>query len=286
MIVVTTPTGTIGRQVLDHLVATDAEIRVIVRDASRLPAAVRARVEVVEGSHGGPAVVAKALAGTVFWLVPPPSPQAPSLEAAYLDFTRPAIDAFTDRVVGISALGRGTPMAAHAGYVTAALAADDLITASGVAYRALTMPSFMENVLRQVDAIRGQGAFFGPTDAGLKLPIVATRDIAAVAARLLLDDTWTGSEEVPVLGPEDLSHDGMARIMTEVFGRPVRYQQVPWDAFRATMAGHMSDAMVQGRIDMMRAKNDGLDLAAAPRTRMPTTFRQWCAEVLHPAVYG
>jgi hypothetical protein len=33
---------------------------------------------------------------------------------------------------------------------------DDLIAGTGVAYRALTMPSFMDNTLRQVEPIRDQ----------------------------------------------------------------------------------------------------------------------------------
>ncbi len=58
-------------------------------------------------------------ADAVFWLGPP-VPRAESVEAAYVGFTRPAAEAFkrlsVRRVVGISALGRGTPWAAHAGY--------------------------------------------------------------------------------------------------------------------------------------------------------------------------
>jgi hypothetical protein len=46
-------------------------------------------------------------------------------------------------VVGVSALGRGTPWADRAGFVTGSLAMDDLIASSGVAYRALCNPSFM-----------------------------------------------------------------------------------------------------------------------------------------------
>ena len=65
-------------------------------------------------------------------------------------------------MVGISALGRGTAAAGHAGLVTASLAMDDLIASTGVSYRALTMPSFMDNLLRQVPAIRSQGMFFTP----------------------------------------------------------------------------------------------------------------------------
>jgi hypothetical protein len=44
--------------------------------------------------------------------------------------------------------------------------------------------------------------------------------------------------------------------------------------------------MAQGTLDMMVAKNEGLD-NAEPRTPQSTThtsFRQWCEEVLKPAV--
>ena len=130
MIVVTTPTGTIGHQVLENIIDSREPIRVIARDPSRLPSQTRERVEVVQGSHGDIDVVNKAFAGadSVFWLVPPDF-QAASVEARYVDFTRPARDAFKNqgvkRVVGVSALGRGWPK--NAGLVSASLAMDDLI---------------------------------------------------------------------------------------------------------------------------------------------------------------
>lgn len=293
MIVVTTPTGDIGRQVLDHLVdGAGAPVRVIVRDPGRLPARVRDHVDVVTGSHGDPDVVMAAFDGadTVFWVVPPDF-AAPSAEAAYVDFSRPACDALkrrgVARVVGVSALGRGTPQAHRAGLVTASLAMDDLIAGAGVHYRALALPSFMDNLLRQVAPIREQGVFAGPVAGDLAAPTCATRDIAAVAARLLLDRTWTGTGSVPVLGPQDLSADETARIMSEVLDRPVRYQRTPADAFKAgVVARGATDAMAQAMLDMMLAKDDGLD-NAEPRTAAattPTTLRQWCEEVLRPAV--
>ena len=52
MIVITTPTGDIGRQVLDRLLDSGEAVRVIARDPARLPERVRARAEVVPGSHG------------------------------------------------------------------------------------------------------------------------------------------------------------------------------------------------------------------------------------------
>ncbi len=205
MIVITSPTGQIGRQVLDNLLESGEELRVIARDPQALSGDARRRVEVINGSHGDAGVVDKAFGGaeSVFWLAPP-DPQAGSVDAAFVGFTRPAAEAFTRsnvrRVVGVSALGRGTPWADRAGYVTASLAMDDLIASSGVAYRALTNPSFMDNVARQAESIRNQGVFFSPIAGDRKLPSVATHDIAAAASRLLLDNSWSGVDEIPLLG--------------------------------------------------------------------------------------
>jgi uncharacterized protein YbjT (DUF2867 family) len=294
MIVITTPAGGIGHQVLENLLDSGEHLRLVARDRSGIAADTRPGVEVIEGSHGDPAVVDKALDGAdaVFWLTPP-DPRAGSVESAYTGFTRPAADAFrkygVKRVVGVSALGRGTPWAAHAGYVTASLAMDDLIAGTGVAYRALTNPSFMDNIAAQAAAIKNQGMFFSPIDGDRKLPSVATRDIAAAASRLLLDDRWSGVGEVPLLGPEDLSFNDMARIISEVLGRQVRFQQIPFAAYKDRFVGFgLSDAMAQGMTDMAWAKNEGLDNAVerTPENSTPTSFRQWCEAVLKPAVLG
>jgi uncharacterized protein YbjT (DUF2867 family) len=292
MIVVTTPTGLIGHQVLENLLDRGQPIRVIVRDPSRLPSRTLGRVEIFQGSHRDIDTVNKAFAGAdaVFWLVPP-DPHAESVEAAYVDFTRPATEALRSqgvkRVVGVSALGRGTVMARNAGFVTASLKMDDLIASTGAGYRALTMPSFMDNILRQAGAIKSQGIFFSPISGDRKLPSVATRDIANVAAKLLLDPSWSGNGSVPVMGPEDLSFNDMAQIMSEVLGKSVGFQQIPGEAFKARLIGSgMSQAMAQGMLDMAMAKNEGLDNAEprTPESTTPTTFRQWCEEVLKPAV--
>ncbi|MBD1867159.1 NAD(P)H-binding protein [Cyanobacteria bacterium FACHB-471] len=293
MIVITSPTSMIGRQVLENLLGSGEPARVIARDPSRLPPHILERVEVVQGSHSDPNAVNQAFADadSVFWLVPP-DPHAESVEAAYVDFTRPACDAIksrgVQRVVGISALGRGTAVASNAGLVTASLAMDDLITSTGVSYRALTMPSFMDNILRQAEPIKNQGMFFGPIAGDRKLPACATRDIAATAAKLLLDPDWSGQDHVAVLGPEDLSFNDMAQVMSEVLGKPVRYQQIPFEAYKARFIElDMSEAMAQGMTDMAAAKNEGLDNAEprSPENTTPTSFRQWCEEVLKPAVF-
>jgi uncharacterized protein YbjT (DUF2867 family) len=292
MIVVTTPTGLIGHQVLDNLLDSGEELRVIARDPSALPGDVHDRFDVVEGSHADAAVVDEAFAGadSVFWLTPP-DPQAPSVEAAFVGFSRPAAEGFkrhgVERVVGVSALGRGTPWANRAGYVTGSLAMDDLIASGGVSYRALTNPSFMDNIVRQAESIKTQGMFFSPIAGDRKLPSVATRDTAAAASRLLLDESWSGVDEVPLLGPEDLSFNDMAEIVSEMLGKEVRFQQTTFEAYKDRFLGFgMSDAMAQGMTDMAWAKNEGLDngVQRTPENSTPTSFREWCEAVLKQAV--
>ncbi len=239
-------------------------------------------------------VVARATEGAdaVFWLVPP-NPKASSVDEAYSGFTRPGLAAMRSqgvrRIVGISALGRGTAQAGSAGLVTATLAMDDLIAESGIAYRAVTCPSFFDNLLRQVQPIREKGMFFSAVDPSRKLPGCATQDIAETSVRLLLDDAWTGSGHQAVLGPEDLSFEDMAAVMTAVLGKPVKCLRTDYDAYKQQFIGRgMSEAMAQGMTDMVRAKSEGLDNGEARtgQNTTPTSFRQWCEDVLKPAVTG
>ncbi|MCW3819871.1 NAD(P)H-binding protein [Micromonospora sp. DR5-3] len=292
MIVITTPTGQIGRQLLDNVLGSEKAIRVIARDPSRLSPRVRERVEIVRGSTDDLDVVNEAFAGadTVFWLVPP-NPRAESIPGHILDFVRPMCDAINNqgvkRVVGVSSLGRGT--AKNAGQISAIFAMDHLVESTGVSYRSLCPPGFMENMLWQIAPIKSQGLFFSPVSGERKVPICATRDIAAVAADLLLDDSWSGQDSVPIHGPEDLSHNDMAEIMSAVLRRPIRFQQVPAEAYKATLTQQgMTEAWAQGIVDMATAVDQGIYNAEprTPQSTSPTSFRRWCEEVLKPAVLG
>jgi uncharacterized protein YbjT (DUF2867 family) len=289
MIVITTPTGQIGQQVLDHVLDSTEAIRVIARDPSRLSPRVRGRVEVVQGSHDNIDVVTEAFAGAdcVLWLVPP-YPRAESPKGYYLNFTRPACEAIKSqgvkRVIGVSSLGR--EFGKNAGLLSPAFAMDDLIETTGVSYRALRMPFFMENLLNQVETIKSQGMFFLANSEDRKLATCATRDIAAVAAKLLLDDSWSGQDSVPVVGPDDLSPNDMAQIMSQVLERPVRLQQVTGADYKTTMMRYgMTEAWAQGLVDMAAAQDQGIYNNESRTAQSTTTsFRQWCEEVLKPAV--
>ncbi|MFE9555609.1 NAD(P)H-binding protein [Streptomyces sp. NPDC006703] len=288
MIVVTTPTGQIGSQLLRQLLDQDKEIRVIVRDASRLDHSVRERVETISGSHDDPAVLDKALPGAeaLFWLVPP-NPRAPSTKAHYLHFARAGAAAIArhevGHVVGVSSAGHGWP--APAGLLSAAFAMDAELSKSGAAYRALSMPFYMENLLRQLDAIQEHGAFFLTCAGDLPLASIATRDIADVAADLLTDLSWTGQENLPVFSPDRLPPDGMAEVISQELGRPVTYRRMSIDDYASLLRSEgASDRTVKDMTEAFAAQDHGIydpDWANAKPT--PTDFRTWCREVLKPA---
>lgn len=288
MLVITGATGQIGRPLVARLLDLDEPIRVIARDPSRLPLAVRDRVEVITGSYADRATIDEAFEGAscVFWLPLGPIGAA-SAHDAFVELSRPAADAVgrygVTHVVTVTALGRGWP--SDAGHATASIAMDDMFAESGAQLRALACPSLMENTLRQLSTMREQGVFFGASHADHKVPLVAAVDVAAVAASLLRDRSWVGSETLPLLGPEDVSPNDQAAILSEVLGRPVRYQETSTEELRAMMLRRGASAgMAQAMVDMTIAKNAGID-GMIPRTvenSTPTTFRAWCQSLLSP----
>jgi uncharacterized protein YbjT (DUF2867 family) len=94
---------------------------------------------------------------------------------------------------------------------------------------------------------------------------------------------------VPVLGPEDISPNEMAEILSDVLGRLIRFQQTPMEDYKSRMVSRgMSEAFAQGPADMMTAKNEGMDNTASRVVAVdtPTTFRLWSETALKPAVVG
>lgn len=288
MIVVTTPTGQIGGQLVRQLLDRDKKVRVIARDVSRLDDTVRERAEIVAGSHDDPAVLDKALPGAeaLFWLVPP-DPQVPSAEEHYVSFARAGAAAIArhdvGHVVGVSSAGHGWPT--PAGVISAAFAMDAELRGSGAAYRALSMPFFMENLLRQLDAIRGQGTFSLTCAGDLPLPTIAARDIAGTAAGLLTDLSWTGQENLPVFGPDRLTPDGMAEVISQELGRPVTYRRTSVDDYAALLRSRgAGDRTVKDVTEAFVAHDHGIyDTDWASAEPASTDFRTWCREVLKPA---
>jgi uncharacterized protein YbjT (DUF2867 family) len=163
---------------------------------------------------------------------------------------------------------------------------EDLFRSTGAHTRALALPSFMDNILRQAASLR-DGVLSGTLPADLAMPWVATKDIAELAAGYLLDPTWTGQETVDVLGGEDLSHNDIAAVLTDVLGTPIRYEQGERGDVKAFLVSRgFSEAMAQSVIDMDIAGERGINtlLARTAENTTRTTFREFAEEAVKPAV--
>jgi uncharacterized protein YbjT (DUF2867 family) len=87
---------------------------------------------------------------------------------------------------------------------------------------------FMENILPQVGVIKSFGDMAGPVKEDLPLPMIATRDIGAVAADALLKLDFEGKRPRELQGAGDVSYVEVARIVGAAIGKPdLTYKQMP-----------------------------------------------------------
>ncbi|KAL8783444.1 MAG: hypothetical protein Q9195_009386 [Heterodermia aff. obscurata] len=100
--------------------------------------------------------------------------------------------------------------------------------------------------------IRDEGKVYSATNNGL-IPFVSTEDIARVAKHLLTDKKPHNTDYV-VLGPELLSYDDVAKIMTGVLGKPVEHVKLSGEELKkwfqsqglpSELAGFISDLDVK-----------------------------------------
>jgi uncharacterized protein YbjT (DUF2867 family) len=194
MILITTPTGNIGRHVLRSLVNTNQSVRVIVRHPDKLDPNLAAQIDIVQGYIDDASVLAEALNGieSLFWCIPQSHTQEDVL-LYYLHFTQALCAAIREtkppRIVAVSSGGYG--LAKNAGAISALHAMEDLLNTTNADIKYLRCGNFMENFLWQIKPISQQGMFFYPFPSEFPMPMVCTKDIGAVAAQWLGDRNWS-----------------------------------------------------------------------------------------------
>jgi uncharacterized protein YbjT (DUF2867 family) len=290
-ILITTPTGNIGRRVVRELFAPEFSVRVIARYPARLPEEVRAQVEVFRGSMDDAATLRRALEGAdaLFFCVPTESMQETDVRGHHERFARAAAQAIrrarTPRVVTISAGGKGH--ARNAGSISALHAMEEILNESGAAIRHLRCGAFMENFLWQAQAIAGRGGISYPLPGHIAIPMVATADIADAVLRWLVRRDWEGVAGVAVHGPEDLSYGQAAATIERVLKQPVRYQEASANHFvQALAARGASVEYARSLVEMFAGLAAGI-ARAEPRTfesTTPTTLAAWAESELLPVV--
>ncbi len=288
-ILVTTPTGNIGHRVVRGLLEKGARVRVIARDPARLEPDVARQIEVFQGSTDDQSLLERALEGAqaLFWCTPPTEVEDP-LEY-YTRFARAAAQAIrangTPRVVTISSGGKG--LASDAGSISGLHAMEDVIDTTDAAVRHLRCGDFMENFIYQANPMVKAGAFYYPLRGDVPMPMVTTKDIAAVAVSWLMRDDWIGQAGIGVQGPADLSMDQAAMVFSKVLERPVQFHSISAEAYRTSMLQHgSSESDIKALTKMWAAVESGIYRAEprTPETTTPTTLEAWATEHLKPLI--
>jgi uncharacterized protein YbjT (DUF2867 family) len=256
-ILVTGATGNVGRLVVDELLALGAtDIRALTADPVK--ADLPAEVEVVRGYLGRLATMPAALAGVDRMYLAP-------LIATSAEVCRLAADAGIRQIVDLAGMKGGIwqPI-------------EDAVEASGVPFVHLEPGEFMTNAgvwaaqIKAGDVVRDG---YGSASSSL----ISLEDIAAVAARCLLEDGHEG-RSYQLTGPESLTRRERVRQIGEALGRPLTYVELPHDELVEQLRGPMGDNAAWYADGLRR-------MGALPQATTPTvtevtgrpglTFAEW-----------
>ncbi|MBW0117288.1 NAD(P)H-binding protein [Pseudonocardia abyssalis] len=268
MITVMGASGRVGRQVAAAL--DGEEVRVVGRSAERL-AVLPGAVPFV-GDAGDPAFLTEAFRGAaaVFTMLPVDSgePDHRAAQEAKATAIATAVrDAGVPYVVALSSLGAELPTGT--GFIEGLHVHEQRLAATGAQVLALRPGWFLENAADAVGPVEVLGCVADSLDPDLPLPMVATRDVAAAAARALR--TRYRSGVVELLGPRDLTQTEVAAVLGKALDRPdLPYVRLPDDEMVAALVGAgFSPAAAARHIGMTGALNSGR--ISAVRTAENTT---------------
>jgi uncharacterized protein YbjT (DUF2867 family) len=107
----------------------------------------------------------------------------------------------------------------------------------------------------------------------MAIPMIATADIARVAAEALLQRGFQGQSVQELLGPRDLSLQEATTILGRAIGKPdLKYVQFSYEDTQKALVGMgFSADMARLFIEMSRGSNKGLMKPTQGRTAKTTT---------------
>ena len=113
----------------------------------------------------------------------------------------------------------------------------------------------------------------GGIKGDVKFAMIATKDIAPVAADHLLKRDFSGKTVHELLGERDISMDEVTQVLGEKIGKPdLGYVQFSAeDAKKGMMDFGLSDDVSDQMIELDQAINDGIFAVNQPRTTQNTT---------------
>ena len=265
MYVIAGATGRVGSATARALLAAGAEVRVIVRQDTDAAVWEEAGAEAVVTALDDEEGVAAALNGAAgFFALLPFDLGADDLDA-HADRLIASIAAAVARaavphVVMLSSVG--ADLATGTGPITGLHRLERALRAAGTKLTALRSGHFQEKVSDVIDLARDTGTYpVFASSAEVPVPMVATRDLGALAAGCLLDPP-PATEAVDVIGPARTERE-VAEVLGRGLGRELTVDLVPEPSWSPALAEagfppHVADSLAE----LYRADAAGL---LAPR---------------------
>jgi uncharacterized protein YbjT (DUF2867 family) len=293
-VAVTGATGHVGAELVRRLREKNVQVRAIARRADALKG-LGEGVETAAGSLDDVAFLEKAFSGAdaVFAMVPPSYGEADfrAYQRRVGDVIAGAVAAArVSRVVTLSSLGADKD--GGNGPIAGLRDLEKRLEAvPGLHVVHLRPTYFMENELSAIGLIQSSGILGSPLKADAPIPMIASRDIAAVAAEYLAAPTFTGHAVRELLGPRDVAPRETAKILGAAIGRPdLPYVQFGYEDTRKALLGFgFSPDVARLFVEMYEGFNEGRIVPTQGRgaaTTTPTTLDTFAREVFAPAYHG
>ena len=277
MYVITGASGNIGSKTAGILLEKGEKVRVIGRSADSLRQFVDKGAEAAVGNLKDSAFVTRAFKGAdaVFAMIPPDH-TATDFRANQNEIGESLATAITKagvrHVVNLSS--QGADRSAGTGPILGLHDQEQRLgRLKGVNIVHLRPTYFMENLLMNIPLINQQGIAGSAIRGDVQFAMIATRDIAAHVATLLVNRGFKGTSTRDLLGERDLSLNEAISVIGREIGRPdLKYVQFSYDDAAKGMRemGISTDA---SRLinEMCKAVNEGLLGTGRQRTPENTT---------------
>jgi uncharacterized protein YbjT (DUF2867 family) len=228
MFVVAGVSGHVGSVVAETLLARGQRVKVIVRDAAKGAAWSRKGAEVAVGSLEDQFFLTGALKGALgLFTLLPPSYQAADIYAfqrATSDSIAAAVKADgVPHVVILSSVG--ADLAEGTGPIKGLHYLENVLRAAGTKLTAIRAGYFQENAGQALQPARQMGIFPAFLSADYPVPMIATKDIGALAAESLLSPPGK-SEVVDLHGPA-YSFRQVAEKLGAALGKTLQIVDIP-----------------------------------------------------------
>ena len=286
-------TGNIGSVLTETLLSRGYQIRAIGRSRERLQPLVDKGAEALLGSLEDAEFLTRAFTGAnaVFAMIPP------NLTASDLRAYQNQIGEALATAIKNAGVKQVVNLSSIAGHLDEGTGPIKGLHDNEERFNALEDVNvvhlrpgfFMENLLFGVEVIKNMGANGSALDPQVALPMIATRDIALVAADLLTG-SFSGKSVREILGQRDLTMTEATTAIGNAIAKPdLKYIQFPYEDARKAMLGMgMSQDMVDEMIEMYRGMNSGIvrpSEARSPENTTPTTIGEFARSTFAGA-YG